>query len=502
MPSAQSTFSGLGAVLLALSPLVAAVPNGTCLPLVRDEELQASITLDNLYEHAEALQAIAYASPGRNRVAGSIGHNDTIDYIVEQLEALGDYYSIEVQPWNGQIQQSGEMSLFIDGVEYESQVVEFSSNASVADAPLVAVADLGCFIEDYPATVAGSIALIHRGSCPFSQKAALAAEAGALAIVLWNNEPGIIAATYGGFDESYAPGGSISQADGEDLVALLSNTTLTASIDITTIIEFVDSANVIATSKYGDPDNILFLGAHSDSVSDGPGINDDGSGVVGILETAIQLAKWRTNAKIQFGWWTAEEAGLLGSTYYVSTLTEEELLRIRLYLNFDMIASPNYILGHYDGDGSEFGIEGPPGSAEVEHFFEAYYESLGLNHTATQFNGRSDYAGFMDAGVPSGGLDAGADEVKTPEWVDMFGGTAGIILDPNYHSAADDVSNLNATAWEIMSRGIAHAVAVYGRNAFEGFPPRETSEKRSIDVVATPKRTVERLQSQRFPVTI
>lgn len=259
------------------------------------------------------------------------------------------------------------------------------------------------------------------------------------------------------------------------------------------------SANVIATSKYGDENNVLFLGAHSDSVAAGPGINDDGSGSVGILETAIQLAKWRTKAQVKFGWWTAEEAGLLGSTYYVSTLTEEELSKIRLYLNFDMIASPNYILGHYDGDGSEFGEVGPAGSAEAEHFFEDYYESLGLNHTATEFNGRSDYGPFLESGVPCGGLDAGADEVKTQEWVDKFGGTAGIILDPNYHQAGDNVSNLNMFAFEVMAKGIAHAVATYGGSGFAGFPPRETTEvKREVEGRQPKKEPA----YQRFPTTI
>jgi Zn-dependent M28 family amino/carboxypeptidase len=243
----------------------------------------------------------------------------------------------------------------------------------------------------------------------------------------------------------------------------------------------------------------LFLGAHSDSVAAGPGINDDGSGSVGILETAIQLAKWRTKAQVKFGWWTAEEAGLLGSTYYVSTLTEEELSKIRLYLNFDMIASPNYILGHYDGDGSEFGEVGPAGSAEAEHFFEDYYESLGLNHTATEFNGRSDYGPFLESGVPCGGLDAGADEVKTQEWVDKFGGTAGIILDPNYHQAGDNVSNLNMFAFEVMAKGIAHAVATYGGSGFAGFPPREPTEvKREVEGRQPKKEPA----YQRFPTTI
>jgi carboxypeptidase Q len=254
---------------------------------------------------------------------------------------------------------------------------------------------------------------------------------------------------------------------------------------------------VIATSYFGDANNILFLGAHSDSVPEGPGINDDGSGIAGILETAIQLAKWRTKAKVKFGFWTAEEYGMLGSSHYVSTLSEEELLKIRLYLNFDMIASPNYILGHYDGDGSEFGITGPPGSAEVEHMFETFYEGKGVNHTATPFNSRSDYRDFLASGIPCGGLDAGADDVKTEEWAEMFGGTGGITLDPNYHSAQDDFANLNKFPFELMSKGISHAVALYGANAFEGFPPRESLAKSAhIEQPVTPD-----LRSKSKPAT-
>jgi carboxypeptidase Q len=494
--------TGVGAAVLASSSLVTAVPtNATCLPIVKDQVLRDSITVENLYKHAEALEAIAYATSGRNRVAGSVGHNNTVEYIVSQLEALGDYYAVEVQPWSGLTQTSGDIVFSVNGKTYEAAEIEFSTNATIVETPLVVVPNLGCEATDFTdEALEGAVALIHRGSRAFAAKAALAGEAGALAVIFWNTEDALVAGTYGGFDETLPAGGGISSSDGEALVALASNTTLTVNLDIKTVIETVYSSNVIATSKYGDTDNILFLGAHSDSVDAGPGINDDGSGTIGILETAIQLSKYRTRSQVKFGWWTAEESGLLGSTYYVETLTPEELLKIRLYLNFDMIASPNFILGHYDGDGSEFGEEGPAGSAETEHFFEKYYESLGLNHTATEFNGRSDYGAFLESGVPCGGLDAGADEIKTEEWVEMFGGTPGIILDPNYHGPGDNVSNLNATCFEVMTKGIAHAVAEYAGSGFKGYPVRETPEKRSV--APRRKRGLERLYPDRFPVTV
>lgn len=168
------------------------------------------------------------------------------------------------------------------------------------------------------------------------------------------------------------------------------------------------SYNVIAQTKGGDPNNVLAVGGHTDSVAAGPGINDNGSGSIGILEVAIQLSRFSTNNAIRFGWWSAEEEGLLGAEHYVSTLPQSELDKIRLYTNFDMIASPNFVYEIYDGDGSAFNITGPPGSAEVEKLWEDYFKNdAGLPSQPTAFDGRSDYGPFLEAGVASGGLSKG-----------------------------------------------------------------------------------------------
>lgn len=219
---------------------------------------------------------------------------------------------------------------------------------------------------------------------------------------------------------------------------------------------------------------MLFLGAHSDSVEAGPGINDNGSGSCGLLTIAKQLSRWRTNNQVRFAWWTAEEEGLLGSEHYVNITAASELDKVRLYLNFDMIASPNYVLGIYDGDGSSFNLSGPAGSAQAEKLFEDWYKSEGLPFVGSEFNGRSDYGPFLDQGVPCGGLDTGADGIKTDEEVALFGGTAGIWYDPNYHSVQDNVTNLNLKAFEATGRAIAHAVATYG-TSWQGFPTRNVT---------------------------
>jgi Zn-dependent M28 family amino/carboxypeptidase len=253
-----------------------------------------------------------------------------------------------------------------------------------------------------------------------------------------------------------------------------------------TDIQIVTTSNVLATSKCGDKNNQLALGAHTDSVGAGPGINDDGSGTVGILNVAKALAKYNVKNAVTFGFWSGEESGLLGSTYFVENLSPEESLKIRAYLNFDMIASPNYVHQIYDGDGSAYGLTGPAGSDDIEEFFEKYFVRAGVPSNATEFNGRSDYGPFLDANIPAGGTTTGADEVKTEEEQKIWGGVAGEILDQNYHQAGDTVDNLNVDAWLLHARGIAAAVAKYA-TSWEGFPARtpvsNTTTKRSVSEV-------------------
>ena len=250
------------------------------------------------------------------------------------------------------------------------------------------------------------------------------------------------------------------------------------------LIEYCCSYNVIAQTKGGDANNVLVLTAHTDSVDAGPGINDNGSGSIGLLEIAVQLARFSVDNAIRFVWVAAEEFGLLGSTYYVSQLSEEERNKIRLELNFDMIASPNFVYAIYDGDGSAFNVSGPPGSAEAEKLFEDYFTNdAGLKYVPTEFDGRSDYGPFLKAGIPTGGLFTGAEQIKTEEEQAVFGGQAGVAYDINYHGAGDNVANLNLTAFLENTKAIAHSVATYGRS-FDTIPPRIPANARTITAVA------------------
>ncbi|KAK0105025.1 hypothetical protein ONS96_004430 [Cadophora gregata f. sp. sojae] len=337
---------------------------------------------------------------------------------------------------------------------------------------LVNVANVGCDAADYPATLAGKIALISRGTCPFAQKAELAKVAGAIGTIIYNNVAGNLDGTLGG-PGNFVPTVGITQEAG---LALVSSGG-TAFLNVIVTVE--NTYNVIAETKGGDHNNVIMVGAHTDSVQAGPGINDNGSGTIGIFEVALKLTAFSVNNAVRFGWWSGEEEGLLGAEHYVAGLTEEEAAKIRLYLNFDMIASPNFIYQIYDGDGSAFGISGAPGSAEVEKLWEDYFKNdVDIATAPTAFDGRSDYGPFLDAGIAAGGLTSGADEVKTAADVAIWGGTAGAILDPNYHTAKDTLENLNVGVWIQMTKGIAHAVATYARS-FASLPPK--GAKRSVE---------------------
>src|SRR4051812_31052906 len=151
---------------------------------------------------------------------------------------------------------------------------------------------------------------------------------------------------------------------------------------------------------------------------------------------------------VRFLWVGAEEEGLLGSTFYVQSLTPAQRLKIIGMLDFDMVASPNYDRQVYDGDGSTFGADesGPSGSGFIEGLFNDFFAGQGQATEPIVFDGRSDYVAFTNAGIPAGGVFTGAEKIKTPEEAALFGGTAGQPLDPCYHQACDTTSNLNLKA--------------------------------------------------------
>jgi len=243
-------------------------------------------------------------------------------------------------------------------------------------------------------------------------------------------------------------------------------------LTVDSIAENRTTTNLIVDTTCGDHNNTIVLGAHTDSVGAGPGINDNGSGFIGLMEVAKALSHFGVQNAVRFCFWTAEEFGLVGSTKYVEGLPAADRNNIALYLNFDMIASPNYVYFVYDGDGPAPNITIPEGSGAIKKVFVDYFTLQHKKIKPTPFSGRSDYAPFMNASIPSGGLFTGAEGIKTQEEAEEYGGTAGEPYDSNYHRAGDNATNLNYDAWSVNMKAMAHAVATYA-NSTAGIPKRE-----------------------------
>ena len=316
------------------------------------------------------------------------------------------------------------------------------------------------------------IALVQRGTCFFGTKAYYAEQAGAEAVIIFNqgNTPdreALIVADATSVDPPIpgAPGPvthgipvvGASFADGVAL-AQPGSTAFVQVLPAETRTDY----NVIAELDGKNDDNVVMAGAHLDSVIEGPGINDNGSGSAALLETALMMANLNPENTLRFAWWAAEEQGLVGSADYVDGLSQAERDRIALYLNYDMVGSPNYIFMVYDSDESTFEAPSgdiPPGSIAIEDLYESYYTLIGEPYDDTEFSGRSDYEAFILAGIPSGGLFTGAEEIKTEEQEAIWGGTAGEQFDPCYHEACDTIDNVNLHALEVNSDLIAFAHA-------------------------------------------
>nr|WP_244501293.1 M28 family metallopeptidase [Streptomyces sp. TP-A0874] len=221
----------------------------------------------------------------------------------------------------------------------------------------------------------------------------------------------------------------------------------------TTVQEFTQSGttgyNLVADWPGGDPDAVVMVGSHLDSVTAGPGINDNGSGSAGILEVALAVAQndLQPAKHLRFAWWGAEELGMVGSKHYVNDLASDERSKIASYLNFDMIGSPNPGYFVYDDDPA------------LEKVFKDWYAARDIpTEIETEGDGRSDHASFKSAGIPVGGLFTGASTRMTSEQAEKWGGQAGAPFDPCYHSSCDTTENIDDTALDNNSDAIAHAV--------------------------------------------
>ncbi|WP_104105363.1 M28 family metallopeptidase [Nocardioides sp. 616] len=462
-------------------------------------KLTKAVTAEGALEHLRALQGIA--DQYGDRAAGRPGYAASVDYVVEQLEGAGYDPSVQAFPFQyaeefSELERtSPSPTTWIEGRDFIRNQFDTGTPEGEATGTLFVVdpgsASSGCEESDFDAMAPGQIALIQRGTCGFAVKALNAQANGAAGVIVWNNQPGLV--------------GMIGDATGLTIPVVFALTEVGADLagapgaTVRVSVEFTaeerTAYNVIAETRRGNDDNVVMAGAHLDSVQGGAGINDNGSGSAALLEVALQMAKVKPTNTVRFAWWGAEEEGLLGSEYYVSQLSAQEQEDVALYLNFDMVASPNYVLGIYDGDDSGETAEPgfiPEGSAQIEDVFEQFYDRIGEPSQDSEFSGRSDYGPFIAVGIPAGGLFTGAEVEKTPAEAALYGGVAGASYDPCYHQPCDNltgegqddalydelredyrlVGNINVHALDVNADAIATAVLTfaYDTSAVNGVP--------------------------------
>ena len=444
--------------------------------------LRERVSTDAMMAHLSKLQEIADANDG-NRASGTPGYEASVGYVADALRSKG--FEVQLPEFELRLPFADEPTVTVGGAEFAAKPLQYTIGtppdgvsgpllgARVEDTP-------GCTATDYDGLpVTGAVVLVDRGQCPFAAKQAAAAERGAVALIVANNNDGEqSSATLGKDTQVRIPVIGVSKADGARMRAQPGETTIKLNAGVRTM----KTRNIIAQTKTGSTGDVLMVGGHLDSVTAGPGINDNGSGVAAVLETALQLGSSPdVQNAVRFAFWGAEEVGLLGSANYVQSLDVGALKDIALYLNVDMIASPNPGYFTYDGDQSaplnpeESPPRVPEGSAGIERTLAGYLKRAGKTPQDTSFDGRSDYEGFTRAGIPAGGVFTGALTDMTEEQAQLWGGAAGQPFDPNYHQKTDTFDRIDRTALDINGKAVAYAVGLYAQDLFgrNGVPVRD-----------------------------
>jgi Zn-dependent M28 family amino/carboxypeptidase len=499
-----------GAAALVVALLVA--PAASALDEVNTKPLRKAVTVNGILRHERAFQAIANANVG-TRVSGTAGYDQSAEYVKRQLVQAG--YKVTEQPFEFPFFDQTADPVFervspaprvFTEQEFATMTYSGSGDATAALQAVDVVVPIGanpantstsgCEAADFAGFTAGNVALMQRGTCPFAQKAQNAETAGAVGAVIFNegqapSGPGAedrrvtLQGTLG------APGITIpvvgtSYAIGEELTNQTRAGDVTVHLFTQTISETRTTTNVIADYQGGgDPTQTIVVGSHLDSVPEGPGINDNGSGSATDLELALQIAKLdlKPRRALRFAFWGAEEENLIGSTFYVDSLGPE-VNDIYANLNFDMLGSPNYVRFVYDGDGSDTPTAGPPGSAQIEALFNDYFAGQGLATDPTAFDGRSDYGPFIAVGIPAGGLFSGAEGIKTAAQAATYGGTAGQPYDPCYHQACDTINNLSTKALNELGDGVVHAAWTLAKSKSGLFEDQSLRARKAIKTKA------------------
>ncbi len=417
-----------------------------------------AITEDGLRAHLDALAAVSGETDGF-RAVGSTGYGAAADLVAADLTSAG-WQVREDTFTTGVFVDSGGSKLVVGGQTYAMGDVApliFAPGGDV-EGPIVAIdweapasTGKGCDATGYGALPAGAIVLVPPGGCYRRDQVIAAQRAGAAGFI----------AGYPGMAGGDVLRPTLIDPDGLAIPAIAATqpvierlATVAAAGGTARLVTRVSATNgptrsIIADLPGSSPGAVIMLGAHLDSVFDGPGINDNGSGVAAILEIARALADRHLVATVRLALWGAEETGLHGSFHYVQGLSAEERQAIRVYLNADMVASTNGYAGVYDETGA------PAGSDTVRDLLLAAVERAGGTPVTITVGGASDHWPFQQAGVPVAGVFSGANEIVSTDQAAASGSTPGLPAAPCYHLACDDGSDVDLKLARILTAALA-----------------------------------------------
>jgi Zn-dependent M28 family amino/carboxypeptidase len=392
------------------------------------------------------------------RAVGTPGFDAAADLVATELRAAGWAVTEDAFTMPSFVDEGGSM-LVVGGQTFGAGDVApliFAPGGEVTG-PVVAIewgssapTGAGCTAAGYGDLPDGTIVLVPSGGCFRRQQVVAAQDAGAAAFVAGYQtvESGqVLRPTL------IEPAGLEIPAVGAtrpvgDALAAAAATGGTARLVANATTTPAATRSIIAELTGSEPTSVVMLGAHLDSVIDGPGINDNGSGVAALMEIARALGGTRPRATIRLAFWSGEELGLAGSARYVTGLTSEGRDAIVVYLNADMVASPNGFAGVYDEPGA------PSGSTEIRDLVSAAVARAGGAPVGIA-EGGSDHVPFANAGIAIGGVFSGARDPVLPEQAIAPGTTAGAPPDPCYHLACDDGSDLDLGLARILAAALA-----------------------------------------------
>ena len=472
----------IAAVLLAvLGPSGITWAQGASGPAPPSRSTEAAVDT-GAFRHLRALQDIASANGG-NRAAGTPGYDRSAEYVSEQLANAG--YRVRLEEFEFPFFQERSPPvlavLLPDGSPVPaSQAVRTLANSGSGDvtarlrpvnvelgAESPAASASGCEKGDFKDFERGAVALVRRGTCQFQTKAENAVAVGAVGVIIMNEgTDGRKDAFSGQLTKPVpVPVIGIPYTLGRTLGTQAQAHGITVHVAVDAVTGTRRSRNVIAEPSGGDGARIV-VGAHLDSVPEGPGINDNGSGTAAVLEAALQLVLEPAQGRrhVRFAFWGAEERGLVGSRHHVDSLSEDERQRIALYINLDMVGSPNFARFVM---GSAASGDGPDAMARRELL--AGFRERNLNvEERTSSDERTSNAGrvgsddfsFSQKGIPTVDLYAGAFGSKSQTQARLFGGVAGQPYDPCYHRPCDTIENIDRDVLEQNTQALVRALKV------------------------------------------